>query len=145
MRKTERVKRFLKGGPLHNLKQAPVHRFDYGSVTQSRAGTHGIVFGCPWEQGARVVVLSVVKTGTRKRFWRRQSGDGFVEIHAEWAKQQGVSPLRDRFRSFSVDWLATMGGSALDLLIILNYLRYAGAVPEEQVVKILREYRSGLL
>ena len=134
----KKSKRKFQKGADHNLDQARgAIRLWKRHVIAGRNAWHR--FWLPWEQCPRAVVLSVVKTGAETL--SLPTGNGFVEIHADWAKQQGVA-LCATVPQFLVDGLASMGGSTLDLLIMLNYLRHDGVVPEQRVIAILRDYRE---
>ena len=82
--------RFKKGAD-HNLGQASgsIRLWKNHAITGKNAWHR---FWLPWKQGNRVVVLSVVKTGAETL--ATPAGNGFVEIHADWAKRYGIALSR---------------------------------------------------
>ncbi len=112
-------------------------------------GSNGwYTFRVPWEKDTRVVVLSIVKTGHES--FSKTIGNTFVEINEEWADAQGIA-LCATVPQFFIEHLAGMGGSTLDLLLILCNIRRAHSlggeriIHEDRSIEILCRYREDAL
>jgi hypothetical protein len=72
------------------------------------------------------------------------TGNGFVEIYGDWAEQRDIALCATVPQSF-IDYLAGIGGSTLDLLIVLTALRALNMqtiILEDQAMEALRHYRQ---
>jgi hypothetical protein len=94
----------------HNLRQArgALRRWQRSKITGRNPWHH---FHLPRIPDNRIIILSVVDVGEGKTSW--EPGQGFVEIHTDWAREQKVHLCATVPQSFLGN-LAAIGGSALD-------------------------------
>jgi hypothetical protein len=95
-------------------------------------------FYLPRKKDTRIVVLSFVKSGDGN--FSVPAPHGCVEIHTNWAQEQGVVLCATIAQAF-LERLAAMGGSILDLIVLLADFRTERIIPEPRAIEILNNYR----
>jgi hypothetical protein len=138
----------FKDGIKHNLTQARTSlRTWKGNPRGGHPPPMPITGKNPWHRfwlprkvATRIVVLSIVEVGEGRLSF--DPGDGFLQIHTDWAQEQGVRLCATVPQSF-IGRLAGLGGSILDLLILLESVKALHgdeAITEPHALRLLAEY-----
>lgn len=124
----ENRKRFKKAEG-HNLSQAKgwMRHWKHQSLKGKNAFRS---FSIDYARAANVIILSVVKTGR-----------ALLKVHAELSKTLGVKYCATIPQSV-LEHLVVLGGSPLDLIVVLERFRGLGEITEVRAHEELRAYRD---